>query len=306
MKKTIIAVAVSLVVVGAFAQNAPDLNNPHLFHARGYTRPGGGGANNLVYHTGGATITTAHLVFIFWGGRFSDPAASSGKAQTTDNSNDYNYAHTLQAFRNQYGTAPEYAVITQYYSNTTGTNVNIQTTNLAGNSANNPDWFDTTNPVPNNVTDAAVQAEVQRYLATHPTDYSAIYEVVLPASNASGLVYSSSGTSDSCGGPNLSYCAYHSHYNDGTGQPVKYSIEPYPSCSGCWVSGWSDTQNQEHFVCHETREAVTDALGNAWYDRSGNEADDKCAWSPTPFVDSTSGYSYQYEWSNKVSGCVQQ
>jgi hypothetical protein len=61
-------------------------------------------------------------------------------------------------------------------------------------------------------------------------------------------------------------------------------------------------QNQEHFVCHETREAVTDPV-NAWYDRRGQEADDKCAWSPTPFI-GTGGYSYQYEWSNLVSGCV--
>ena len=29
---------------------------------------------------------------------------------------------------------------------------------------------------------------------------------------------------------------------------------------------------------HEVREAVTDALGNAWFDRSSQEADDKCAW----------------------------
>ena len=29
---------------------------------------------------------------------------------------------------------------------------------------------------------------------------------------------------------------------------------------------------------HEIREAVTDPLGNAWYDSQGNEADDKCVW----------------------------
>ena len=39
------------------------------------------------------------------------------------------------------------------------------------------------------------------------------------------------------------------------------------------------------------------------FDRSGNEADDKCAWSPTPFI-GTGGYGYQYEWSNANSGCV--
>ena len=62
-------------------------------------------------------------------------------------------------------------------------------------------------------------------------------------------------------------------------------------------------QNQEHFVCHETREAVTDPDGTTWWDRTGNEADDKCAWSPTPFI-GTGGFGYQYEWSNANSGCI--
>jgi len=62
-------------------------------------------------------------------------------------------------------------------------------------------------------------------------------------------------------------------------------------------------QNQEHFVVHETREAVTDPTGTAWFDSFGNEADDKCAWSPTPFI-GTGGYAYQYEWSNAAHACV--
>jgi len=92
---------------------------------------------------------------------------------------------------------------------------------------------------------------------------------------------------------------------------VKYASMPYPSCGGCQTSGWTASQNFEHFLSHETREAVTDPDGTAWWDRSGNEADDKCAWSPTPFTDSSTGtnvdgsaFAYQYEWSNANSGCV--
>ena len=113
--------------------------------------------------------------------------------------------------------------------------------------------------------------------------------------------YSSSGSSTSCGGPSLAYCAYHGHYFGSHGD-TRYSIQPWPGCGGCQVAGWSTVQNQEHFVCHETREAVTDPDGNAWYDSSGNEADDKCAWSPTPFL--VGGYGYQYEWSNLNGGCI--
>lgn len=282
--KKVSAILFALAVAGAaYAQPRPmEINNPGSAHVNDQAG-GKGGGSNLVYHTGGSVIPVAHVVCIFWGPSFNDPTSP-----------DSTYASTLQNFRSQFGTTPEYNVITQYYQTIGGVTTNIQLSNLQGTQ---PDWFDTTTP-PTNVTDAAVQGEVQRYVAAHGTDYSTIYEVFIPSSS-----YSSSGTSDSCGGPNLAYCAYHSHYNDATGQPVKYSIEPYPSCSGCQVSGWNAAQNQEHFVCHETREAVTDALGNAWFDRSGNEADDKCAWSPTPFF-GTGGYGYQYEWSNASAACV--
>ena len=285
MKKvSAILFAVVLMAAGVALADPPETN-----HGNGHAHPNneaGGLAragSNLTYHTGGAVIPVAHVVEIFWGPSFNDTTSP-----------DYTYARTLQSFRDQFGTTPEYNTITQYYQTIGGVTTNIQLSNLALGSA---DWFDTTTP-PTAVTDAIVQQEVQRYLSTHATDYSAIYEVFIPAGH-----YSQDGTSTSCGGPSLAYCAYHSHYNDATGKAVKYSIEPYPNCSGCSVSGWTAVQNQEHFVCHETREAVSDALGNAWFDRSGNEADDKCAWSPTPFI-GTGGYGYQYEWSNANSGCI--
>jgi hypothetical protein len=229
---------------------------------------------NISYH-GGGVITSAKVVFIFWG-----PSFASGGA-------DHTYATTLQAFRNQFGTTPEYNVITQYSG--------IQLANLGSGTA---DWFDTSTP-PTNVTDSTVRSEVNRYFSGGHGAFnsSTIYEVVIPKTS-----YSSSGSSTSCGGPSLAYCAYHGSYS-GTSGTVKYSIEPYPSCSGCKVSGWSDVQNQEHFTCHETREAVTDPVNGWWNTSTGAEADDQCAWSPTPFI-GTNGYAYQYEWSNLVTGCV--
>jgi hypothetical protein len=227
---------------------------------------------NLTYH-GGPTITSAKVVYIFWG-----PSFATGGA-------DHTYATTLQAYRNQFGTTGEYNTITQYSG--------IQLANLGTGTA---DWFDASTP-PTNVTDSAVQSKVNQYLTTHTFNASTIYEVVIPASS-----YSSSGSSTSCGGPSLAYCAYHGWIGSGS-TAKKYSIQPYPSCSGCKVAGWTNVQNQEHFVCHETREAVTDPTGTGWYDSSGNEADDKCAWSPTPFI-GTNGYAYQYEWSNATSSCV--
>jgi hypothetical protein len=215
------------------------------------------------------------VVFYFWGPSFANAASA-----------DHAYATTLQAYRNQFGTTPEYNTITQYSG--------IGLTSLG---AGTPDVFDTSTP-PTKVTDATVQSKVRSYLTTHAFNNSTIYEVVLPSSS-----YSDDGTgATSCGGPRLSYCAYHSFFTSGTNR-VKYSIQPYASCGGCQVGGWTAVQNQEHFVCHETREAVTDPQLNAWFDSSGAEADDKCAWSPTPFI-GTGGFGYQYEWSNLLGTCV--
>ena len=231
------------------------------------------GRNTLTNH-GGGVVVSAKVVFIFWGPSFANAASP-------DNA----YATTLQAYRNQFGTTGEYNTITQYSG--------IQLTNLGSGTA---DMFDTTTP-PTNVTDAVVQGEVNKYLASNAYNSSTIYEVVIPSSS-----YSSSGTSTSCGGPSLAYCAYHGSYTGGPGT-VLYSIEPYPGCSGCSVSGWSAVQNQEHFVCHETREAVTDPVNGWWNSHSGAEADDECAWSPAPFI-GTGGYAYQYEWSNANNACI--
>ena len=274
MKRLLVLSFALLVAASAFAQNAPELNgNPdtHKFDVRGWARPGGGGGQNLVDH-GGPVITAPKVVCIFWG--FGNGDSYTSAMQSFRNNGINNYILMLPQYRNAGGSAPA----------------------SMGGSAN--DKFDTTTP-PAAVTDAAVQAEVKKYFGG-AEDASTIYEVFIPIGS-----YSQDGTSTSCGGPHLAYCAYHGHFSDG-GRDVKYSIEPYPSCSGCSSSGFSVSQNADHFMIHESREAISDPDLNAWYDRRGNEADDKCAWSPTPFIDQSTGFAYQYEWSNSAGGCVTQ
>ena len=269
---TLLATAANAASVEKAAKKPfADADHVIYFPVRGAIVPK---AAQLTNH-GGPVITSAKVVFIFWGPNFSNVASP-----------DFAYATALQAFRNQFGTTPEFNTITQYSG--------ILLSNLAAGTA---DLFDTSTP-PTNVTDAIVRSKVQSYLSNHTFDNSTIYEVVLPSSS-----YSSSGTSTSCGGPSLAYCAYHGNFSN-SGNDIKYSSMPYPSCGGCQTSGFSTVQNFEHFISHETREAVTDEDGNAWFDSRGNEADDKCAWSPTPFKDAN-GYAYQYEWSNSAGGCVQ-
>jgi hypothetical protein len=258
-----------------------------------HSEAGGGGAagGNLSNH-GGSTITNAKVVTIYWGSAWNASGAAGVDLKTS-----------LNSFVKKFGTTGQYNTITQYSG--------IQLTSLFKDTTNDASiantWTDSNDPPSANVTDAMIQGEVTNYLSQPGVTYdpSAIYEVFLP----NGF-YSSDGTSTSCGGPKLAYCAYHSHYTSPAGK-ARYASMPYPSCGGCGTSGFNDAQNFEHFISHETREAVTDADGTAWYDKRGYEADDKCAWSPTPKADSGTGtnvdgtgFAYQYEWSNANSACV--
>ena len=235
----------------------------------------GGHGANLSYH-GGDILPAAHVVPIYWGSYWGSGTGATERS-------------TMNSFYSQFGTNSHYQTLTQYYDTTTGSTRYIGLTSLYSG-----EWYDSSNP-PTNVTDAAVQGEVNKYLSSHTFNDQTIYEVFIPPSS-----YSTDGSYSSCGGPNLYYCAYHGSYS-ANGHTIKYSIEPYPSCSGCHASGFSTVQDAQHFACHETREAVTDPV-NAWWDNSGYEADDKCAWSPAPFTDG--GYGYQYEWSNANKGCI--
>ncbi len=257
-----------------------------------------GGTGNLIYHNG-PVISTAFVVPIYWGPSTYwntditiDPISTSLTSYITGNGT---------SAEPGFGETGEYNVITQYYESGP---INITKSKLGSLGV----IYDSTNPLPANgdVTDADIQAEVLAVTGSTPRS-DTVYEVFIPDG-----YYSSDGHATSCGGPHLKYCAYHGNFSTSAGVDVKYASMPYPSCSGCQTGGFTDTQNLEHFVSHETREAVTDPDGTGWYDKRGYEADDKCAWSPTPFTDSSTGtntdgtgLAYQYEWSNAVSGCVQ-
>jgi hypothetical protein len=280
MRRVSLVSVLFAAAVPLFGQRVQDPNGStlHLYPDKSHAPEGlahapaaRGGGQNLSYH-GGPVITSAKVVAIFWGSEW-------GSQQ-----NPSTLANDMLGFYSQFGTTGEYNVITQYSG--------IQQTSLGQVYS-----VDSSNP-PTAVTDTAIQNEVIKYFNSgHPWDASTIYEVFLPSTS-----YSTSGGSTSCGGPNLQYCAYHGNFT-WNGHDVKYASMPYPSCGGCQWTGFTTAQNFDHFACHETREAVTDPDLTAWYDRRGNEADDKCAWSPSPFI-GTNGYGYQYEWSNADGACV--
>ena len=282
MKLFVALVSISVAFAGsAQAFRVSELNGHHVqfypHHDGGAAKPSGAGKQTNVSYHNGPVIHQAHVVSIFWG-----PSATWGTTASPSA-----LAKTITGFFGQFGTTPQYNTVTQYYD----FGGSVQTTNLSS-----AYWVDNSTP-PTSVTDAAVQGEVLKAIAQVGFDANAVYEVFLPPAS-----YATFGSADSCGGTNLQFCAYHGNFAN-AGADVKYASMPYPSCNGCKWPGWTDAQNFEHFGCHETREAVTDPDGNAWFDRQGNEADDKCAWSPSPFL--VNGFGYQYEWSNLNAACIQ-
>ena len=136
-------------------------------------------------------------------------------------------------------------------------------------------------------------SSIQSYLASlfnagsETPNTSVLYGIYFP----SGMKISLQGGT-SCS----SFCGYHSHFTY-NGMLIKYAVFPYTNCSGCLLSGKTVADMLTIVTSHEIREAVTDSLGTAWYDASGYEADDKCAWHNL-YQTANGNYWVQPEYSN--------
>ena len=106
------------------------------------------------------------------------------------------------------------------------------------------------------------------------------------------------------------FCAYHSYFGSNT----IYAAMPYAasfSCNPGYSPNHNDADQTINVSSHEQMEAATDPLLNAWYDSSGSEIGDKCAWNFGPVNGSGAdvvynghGYILQKEWDNRRRGCV--
>jgi len=79
------------------------------------------------------------------------------------------------------------------------------------------------------------------------------------------------------------YCAYHSNFNSTAGNTLCVNM-PYgetvpAACDSGNKPNSNDADATINVTSHEHSETITDALGNAWYDRRGYENGDKCAWN---------------------------
>jgi hypothetical protein len=166
------------------------------------------------------------------------------------------------------------------------------------------------------ITDAQLIAEINTVMTANGWTPGAnkLYMVFLPKNLGTCF----DGTSTSCA--YTQFCGYHSYFTSG-GQPVVYSNEPYGNAANCWtgLTGPNSVaaDSAASVATHEIMEAATDPLLNAWYDSSGNEIGDICAWnfgaltwkSPGASANNANqmynGYYYlvQQEWSNHQNAC---
>ncbi len=129
------------------------------------------------------------------------------------------------------------------------------------------------------VDDAAIQTEILRVIRAHrlPTGLEDVYVMITPS--GLGNCFDSGPTDCADGGDaNSGYCGYHS----ATGNPgAIYAVIPYNAVQGHCQStnprpNDSTADPAISTLSHELAESVSDPLGDAWTDDSGNEIADLC------------------------------
>jgi len=243
---------------------APASDTPQVFSAS-Y------GSGNVIDH-GGNEISGAQVQAIFWNSDLAgDGSTSLGYP---------NLESEIDAFLTRYGTGSsgpypadatsDYSLIQQYGSpSPINPGFGIFAKDFVdpsnGTSSGTP-----TNPF----TDTMIQTYLSGLFSRGVTaSSSVIYAIYFPKGATIQL-----SSSKSC----TSFCGYHNHYTDPvSGLQIKYAVFPYLNCTGCTIAGDSLADMLTIVSSHEIRESVTDPGDdnvNAWYDRRGYEADDKCAW----------------------------
>jgi hypothetical protein len=256
----------------ALSDNGPP--DAHVHWQKDAKPGGGGGGGNLIDH-GGKVLPASNVYTIWWGPPASFPSdAKSGIGSMFQGINGTSFL----------------GVAKQYMRGST-TMTTSYVTSLDDTSSSPPSRGPSTSAI---VSEACKVINANGLAA----DSTALY-----------LVY----TSNFPGG-RVSYCAWHSN---GTCNGTNIQVAYMPNTTGIAGCDPGDlygcntysqgTRSLANVSSHEYMETLTDADANAWYDSSGSEDGDKCAWQFSSCVSLKNGsWQLQKEWSNAISGCQQQ
>jgi hypothetical protein len=263
------------------------------------------GTSNLAYN-GGPVMHSDNNYAIYW-----EPSGYSTSSGYKSIVNSYfgNVAAGSGATTN------DYSIATQYYDGAG----KIAYSGASGGSTTDTNAYPASGCVSTGlgpcITDAQLQTELQKVVAAKgwPTGMNTMYFVYFPPNVTTCF----DATSTQCSG-NV-YCAYHSNVGSGN-STLLYANMPYDGVSGCESgqapNGDTAADSETNVSSHENIEAITDPLGTAWYDSSGQEIGDKCNFNFGSPLGGAAGAEYneqissgkyymQQEWSNAVSGCAQ-
>jgi len=284
-----------------FANNGNELNHGGAQPNGSTTQATGTG---ISYHGGPVLQAQTNVAAIYWAGATiypGGPTPGSNGAGTADGSN-------VGYFMRNIGGSPYFNINTTY-TNSAGTairNVVNYTQYWANNSYNVPS-------TKTRVSDANMLAMLQYAFNNGKLTYDP------------GTLYAifTAGTVNLGGGFGTQYCAYHSWGNvtiNGVSRQVLYAAMPdaYAKASAC-SNGTASPNADPHgdavvsVLVHEIEETTTDMNGNAWYDATGYENADKCAWNfGTTFTTANGGvanvtlgtksFLIQQNWINSGSG----
>jgi hypothetical protein len=232
-------------------------------------RPGGGGGSSsplMTFHAG--TLLTANKTeAIFWGSQWSNASFAGDKISGLDS--------FFQGFGGSH-----YANSSTEYTGTNGQVTNSST--YLGHA------FDTSSPPSKALTVSGAVAEGCKVTNNNP-DPSALY-----------LIYTDVGAG------HVSYCAWHSYGACSNGALIQVAYMPdLDGLSGCNPQDTETTHSEglaalANVTAHELSETITDPRNGGWYDGSGGENGDKCAWSFQGPVTLTDGSVWKLQglWSN--------
>ncbi|MFT3916509.1 MAG: hypothetical protein QM704_21250 [Anaeromyxobacteraceae bacterium] len=248
--------------------------------ARGQAKPGGGGSPQLVWH-GGEIMTSSAVQAVYWGPSWASASYQGDKVSG------------LATLYGGFGGSRYMGTNTEY----TGTNGQVGAGVSYGGAV-----FDTSATPRHAPRTSDVAAAVCRNVSNPVANgYYPVY-TDLPRGHAG-------------------YCAWHS-YGSCNGVPVQFAfffdLAGDPGCDpGSNVAGQSQALAALANVSgHELSEAVTDPRNGGWWDASGAENADKCAWTFDGDVTLSNGSTWKIQgnWSNAAytagtgyasGGCIQ-
>jgi hypothetical protein len=257
----------------------------------------------ISFHGGPLLTSQTKVAAVYWSSTViynGGPTPGTTGAGSSDGS-------LVGYFLSHIGGSPYFNINTTYY-NASGTHV--------ANIVNYTQFYANNTSVPAsgaNVSDASMLSMLQSAFNNGKLTYDA------------GTLYAifTKGTVNLGGGFGTQYCAYHSWGTvtvGGVARTVLYAAMPDDDAkaSAC-TSGLAAANGDAHAdaevstLVHEIEETTTDENGNAWYDSTGYENADKCAWTyGTTYTTSFGGkanvhlgtkdYLIQRNWVNSGTG----